>query len=58
MRDYFNVYFDETGVLHISPKNTIEAMALKHLEYEIGEHTMAKMVVIETEIPIALGSDK
>lgn len=58
MRDYFNVYFDEAGVLHIAPRNTIESMALKHLEYEISEHTMAKMVVIDTEVPISLGVDK
>jgi len=31
--------------------------AIKHLLYEIGEHTMEKMVVFDTDIPIALGSD-
>jgi len=54
MREYFNVYFDETGVLHISPRDNIEAMALKHLAYEVGEHTMEKMVVIDTAVPLKL----
>lgn len=58
MRDNFNLYFDGTGVLHIAPKDNIEAMALKHLNYEIGEHSMEKMVVIDTEVPIKLGADK
>lgn len=57
MHTYFSVYFDETGVLHIAPKNNIEAMALKHLEYEIGEHTMEKMVVIDTQVAIKLPSE-
>jgi len=57
MREYFNVFFDETGVLHISPRDNIEAMALKHLLYEIGEHTMEKMVSIDTESAIVLGSE-
>lgn len=55
---YFNLFIDETGVFHISPKNNIEAMALKHLKYEISEHTMEKMVVIDTQVPIRLGSEK
>lgn len=58
MHNPFNVYFDEAGVLHIAPCNNIEAMALKHLEYEVGEHSMAKMIVIETEVPIKLPADK
>lgn len=55
---YFNLFIDETGVFHISPRNNIEAMALKHLKYEISEHTMEKMVVIDTQVPIKLGADK
>jgi len=54
MREYFNVYFDETGVLHISPRDNIEAMALKHLAYEVGEHTMEKMISIDTMVPMKL----
>jgi len=54
MREYFNVFFDETGVLHISPRDNIEAMALKHLLYEVGEHTMEKMIVVDTSVPIKL----
>ncbi len=55
---YFCLFIDESGVFHISPRNNIEAMALKHLKYEIGEHTMEKMVVIDTQVPIRLGSEK
>jgi len=40
--------------LHISPRDNIEAMALKHLAYEVGEHTMEKMVVIDTVVPLKL----
>jgi len=57
-RIYFNMYFDEKGVFHVSPKDGVERMVLKQLLYEIGEHSMEKMVVFHTEVPIALGSDK
>ena len=57
MREYFNVYFDETGVLHISPRDNIEAMALKHLLYEVGEHTMERMISIDTVIPMKLSKE-
>jgi len=56
-RVYFTTWFDKSGVFHVSPKDGVELMAIKHLLYEIGEHTMEKMVVFDTDVPIALGSD-
>lgn len=55
-RVYFNVYLDSKGVLHISPRDGVERMALKYHAGEVAEHGMEKMVVIDTEIPIPLGS--
>ena len=51
---YFTVYFDPRGVLHIAPRNPLERMALKHFEYEVGEHGLEKMISIDTELATAL----
>jgi len=56
-RVYFNTYIDETGVFHVSPRDGMERLVIKQLLYEIGEHTMEKMVVFDTEVPIKLGSE-
>lgn len=55
-RVYFKVYFDEAGALVISPRDTVERMALKHLQYEVKEHGLERMIVIDTDLPIRLGA--
>jgi hypothetical protein len=55
MKDYFLVYFDEEGLLHVGPKNNIESMALKHLQHQVDEKGMDKVIVIDTEVAISLG---
>ena len=55
-RVYFLVYFDEKGVLHIAPRDGGERMALKHFEYEVGEHGLEKMVSIDTDMAVRLSA--
>lgn len=53
----FNVHLDGDGILHVSPKDNVEGMALKHVEYLAAKHGLEKVVIIHTDVPIKLGAE-
>ncbi len=44
------IHFDDDEVLHICPKNSVEAMALRYWLEEYKAHG-DKMLVVETSVP-------
>lgn len=51
------VYFGADKVLHISPEDTTESMALQFWKLEKAEHG-EKMLEVDTEVSIRLGAEK
>jgi len=47
------IYFDDDDTLHITPENTVEAMALKYWKKEYAEHG-DKVLEVDTEPAIKL----
>lgn len=54
---HIRMFFDSNDVLHLIPKDDIGMMALKYYKSELLQHGI-KMLEVETEVPLMLGSDE